>query len=220
MQLLGWSAWAWSAGVSMGDLWSGINGQYMLYRGLATASAIDYDVPVGAAAAGAVAITNYPSYPMAASTVYWFGLRAVNPGGAEESNTSQVLRVETDGDGAPLPLVPNPPSKLRASPKAGGKCLVLWNYEHAGEQITPDHWHVYHDDGTGTMDWGNTVGTAYGMSFLSEAYGSGTTVKFGVRSVSGAGAEEPNTTTTTCVADAEGPSDVGLPTLAFGSETA
>lgn len=220
-QYLGRRPWQWSAGMAatLGRAWTGIMGQHNLYRG--TGGVVDYDVPVGAVSptdADPDTVRNYPTFPLAASTEYVFAVRAVGRGGAEEQNTDLVHTLTTDADGAPLGPAPNPPINVTAAPQAGGKILLAWQTSPRGEAARAASFHIYHDDGSGTVDFSEPLASTVRRSYLTDAYADGTTVKFVVRAVSADDVEEANTNTVSATADAAGPPDMAAPDVEYGTE--
>lgn len=202
--------------------WCDPAGVYVLYSGVDAVGNIDYDVPVGATSptsATPTTIANFPTYTLAADTVYYFALRAIGLGGAEEENTISVQRIETGFGGEPLPAIPNAPYQLSAHPRAGGKIYLRWEYEQTGQQTAPAAYLVYHDNGTGTVSYEATLGETAMNEYLTGAYAHGTTVKFVVRATSSIGDYEANTTEVSAVADDTGPDDAAAPTVVAGAET-
>jgi len=209
-------------GMDCGIDFTRVAGGYNLYRSEGETPDTDNAIPVGATSATAsppTAIRNYVGYPFAASTVYRLWVRAIGKGGAEESYPTDTIRIEADGGGDPLDEVPNSPIRLSVSPRPDGKMLLTWSYDDRGEQTAVGQYKVYHDNGTGTMDWATPIGATKARAFLTGAYANGTTVAFGVRAESADGAQETNTTTASGVADATGPADIDAPTVAEGKET-
>ena len=151
--------------------------------------------------------------------MYWFALRAVGRGGAEETNTTLKLRIETDGAGVPLGLTPNAPIILRCEPRDAGKFLLTWDYSSIGEQIPPSVFNIYHNNGSGAVDYDTAIASVSGTSYKTGSYDDGTVVIFAVRSESSDSDEETNTATASATADATGPDAVGAPTIAAGVET-
>jgi len=141
---------------------------------------------------------------------YRFGVRAYDASAQEEQNIDVWIDVTVDaGD---LAMVPNAPSGLAAQAIAGGVIRLSWRYNTtipAAEGAACDEFHVYYDNGTGTVNYGSSIGTVDNtggiMTFDSGALSHGTTYKFGVRSVAASGAEEQNTTTASATADTSVP---------------
>jgi len=229
LQLLGYSprAWALGMGAILGDDYpgaggSGSGGVHLLYRGEDSASAIDYTAPVGIALPGTTlreTIRNYAGYPFAAGTVYWLAVRAVSPGGVEETTGTPPVRIETDGAAAPLPKTPNPPTRLRVFPKPAGYLLVQWEHNARGEQTPVKRANIYSDGGSGSLDLVTPLAHVRGLFYLAGPYADGTIVQFCVRHESAAGDEETNTNTASGTADADGPADIGAATVTTGAES-
>lgn len=196
-------------------------GCHLLYWGLDTPQNIDWNNPIGAVAmsdANPNKIAPYPYITLPANSKIWFGLRAVGRGGLEEQGVNNLCFIETDGSGVPKPLAPNPPIKLQALTRAGGKILLLWEYNSLNQQIAPSGFKIYHNNGSGAVDYNTPIATVTGRSFLTDAYPSGTLVTFGIRSYAASGGEESNVYTKDGLADSTGPDDVGPPTLELGIE--
>ena len=203
--------------------WAAPDGLYRLYRGVDSPDDIDFEFPVGALAGGGTAetatISTYPTFPLPASSILYFSLRAAGLGGVEEAADSEVVRIETDALGVPIARVPNPAQRFIAIPKIGGKILLTWSYESAGQQIPPSYFNIYHDNGTGTVSYVAAIGTSTGRSYLTGAYADGTDLIFSIRSASVADDENTTEVITTVEADAAGPPDLGAPTVTYGDET-
>lgn len=214
--------WQWANGMgsTLGECWCRPAGGYLLYRG--DPGSIDYRTPVGATSPTSATpsrIGHYPTFPLRPDTEYAFAVRAVGRGGAEELNTRQVLLIRTDSEGEPIGLAPNPPIGVSALPQAGGKFLLRWRVSTIGEQTKAAAWNVYHDAGSGTIDYDTPIGSATSHKFLTAAYTDALTVRFAVRAASRAGVEELNTHWVEATADAGGPLDMAAPVLAAGRET-
>lgn len=200
-----------------GHFWPNPNGCYVLFAGT---SGVDYTHAVGAAPAGATTIKTFTGYALPASSTVSFGLRAVSPGGVSEANVGLVQTLRTNGSGVPITPAPNAPTNLIASPRAGGKIGLSWQYRPTGQQAAPAAYAVYHDDGTGTVDYVTPLAVVTGTAYLTAAYADAAVVKFGVRARTAGGAEEVNTTIRTATADAVGPADIEPVVLVLGGETA
>ncbi len=197
--------------LSLGFSFLRVAGGYNLYRGAEQKSAIDWDSPVGAAAADATSIRNFPWISHAADEDWVYGVRAIGGGGVEEQTTHNCVRARFDGAGDLRDAVPNAPFALAAVPGSGGTLAVEWLYSAAGQEVAPSVFRVYHDNGTGTMDWVTPIGSVsyvagvQAFSFATGAYSHGTRVQVGVRAESAAGDEETSTRTVTTTAIATPP---------------
>lgn len=200
-----------------------VRGGHALYMGVGepgTRPSPDWSHAVGAVGPSCESpgtIRTWPGVVLPAEKALAFGVRAFSPGGAEEAGTRQVVRLETDAEGEPTPLVPNAPVQLVAVPRAGGSVLLTWRYDPRGEGAPVSRFRVYHDDGTGEMV-AEALAEQRGRAYLAGPYADGLTVTFRVRAVSAAGDEETNTQDVSAVAIASGPADLGAPTVAAGPE--
>lgn len=206
-----------------GRAWVRRSGGHLLYRGNSIAE-IDWTIPVGSTAPTSATprvIGNYPTYPFLPDTQYAFGLRAVGCGGMEERGVSNVTLFMTDGDGIPVPRVPNPPINLTAALRPNGVILLRWNYRPLNQEIPPTSWRVYRSDSGDPISY-DTYLTSPGTSFIFDAidagYGSGDTLSFSVRSVSSFGDEEKNTNFVTIVIDTTPPDGLPAPEVTQSEE--
>lgn len=221
---LGLAPWQWANGMALtlGTWWTRRAGGYNLYRGTSGPNSIDYRTPVGAASPTAAApaqIRNFPGFSLAPNEAYVFALRAVGPGGAEEKNTTLVVSLSTDAAGVPMGAAPNPPISLQAAVKPGGRAYLQWGQSPAGEQPRAARWNVYHDAGTGTVNYAAPLATVTSPRHLTATYTDGLVVRFAVRAVSREGVEEKNTRSVVVTIDAAGPPDLAAPSIVDGVET-
>ena len=177
---------------------------------------------VGAAGAEATTIRTFPWVTHDASTTYAYRLTAVNGGGVEDWTEEVIAETEFDVQGDWVGARPNAPADLRVAPAAGGKFVLRWTYSGEGEQAEPAVFRVYHDNGTGTVDFETVIATVthgrgrFHYRYLSEAFANGTRVRWVVRAVSAAGVEEVNERVVFAWADAQAPSV--NPTVVITSE--
>jgi hypothetical protein len=94
----------------------------------------------------------------------------------------------------------NAPSDLRVSSLSGGQFLLDWVYLGKHEQTKPQEFRVYHDHGSGTVDYATPVATVVYQrgrihySYISQSFSHDVTIRWSVRTVSGDGFEECNGT--------------------------
>ena len=210
--------------LTAGQFWLRTAGGYNLYRWTGDRYPVDVSGGiVGAAQAGATAITNFPFVTHAASTRYWYLVRAVGAGGVEEQNESQIVRAELDGAGELLGPEPNAPESVRARPVAGGCVELRWRYGPAGQEVEPSVFEVFADGG-GTMDWQTPVAeVAYRRGrvdyvWTSAAFEHGSRLRFAVRAKSAMGVSERNETVVIVEADALGPPSLAVFVAEHGQE--
>ncbi len=169
------------------------------------------DPVVGAAGYDAATIGNFAWQGHSASTTYFYRVNAIGPGGVEELGIDTVVRVEFDAAGALVAPRPNPPTNLRLDLEAGGVFRLGWTYSEAGQEIAPSSFRVYHDNGTGTVDYGTVIATVsfvarkFHYAYVSAGFADGVKRAWSVRSVSAAGTDDGNTDAVVGTADALGP---------------
>lgn len=202
-----------------------IGGGYNLYRGVGAREAVDWSDPVGAAGADASVVKNFSWRGHSPGEAYYYGLRAIGGGGAEECNTAVFSRVEFDDEGTWVGPAANRVGNLWVAPIAGGKFLVRWTYDKQGEAARPSEFRLYTDGGSGSVNYVTPVGTAayregvadYAMESGSFAHGA--RVRFGVRSATAGGIEERNEATAMGTAISTGPAVHGTVLAERGPET-
>lgn len=211
--------------LTCGQFWQRTGGGYTLYRWTGDRTPAAPDTIVGAAVPGATEIRTFPRVAHAASTRYWYLLRAVGAGGVEETNTRRVVEAVTDAAGDLQAPRPNSPSALVATPLADGDIELSWSYVSAGQQVAPAAFAVYGDGAAGhaAIDYETVIATVTATPGQSRyattltGYDHGDIVRLAVRAISAAGVHDGNTDDVVGVADA---TDPVAPTLvaAYGDE--
>lgn len=166
---------------------------------------------VGAAGVDMETVRTFGWVTHEADTAYVYRLTAINGGGVE--NWTDVVTLDTafDGSGYWVGARPNAPGDLQVAPAAGGTLLLRWTYSREGEQAEPYEFHVYHDGGTGTVDFDSVVANVpyrrgrFHCSYLSEAFDHGTRIRWAVRAVSTSKVEDGNEQVVSAWADAQAP---------------
>ena len=125
-----------------------------------------------------------------------------------------LLEIEFSGSPAVYVLHSPAPTGLDAVQLAGGNVRLDFNlYGKSTDTDRTITANIYHDAGTGTVDYGTIIGTVTNTqaatwtkhSYTLTGLVDGTSYKIGVRAVSSTGDEETNTTTVTCKSDASAP---------------
>jgi hypothetical protein len=198
--------------LTLGVFWARCSGGYVLYRWTGERTPVRSERIVGAAAARARTISNFPFVGHEASTVYWYLLRAVGQGGVAETTAHQIARVEFDADGLPVGPRPNAPIALTVDRLAGGGFCLRWGYDPAGQETGPASFEIYSDAfSPGQIDYAAAVGSVRFQpgralyEWTSHAFVDGTRVRWGVRARSPRGVLEDNMASVTAEADAAGP---------------
>ncbi len=188
-----------------------IRGGYNLYRGTGGAGSIDYSRPVGAAGREATTVSNFSWRPHAVMTTYAYAVKGIGGGGGEGAASDPARVVAFDAVGAIVGPRPNSLSALSVAAVAGGRFELRWVYPSAFEEATPSVFEVYHDNGTGTVDYNTAVGS---VSFrrgkvhyehTTGAFGHDVRRVLGVRAVTAAGVNDGNMLLATARSDASSP---------------
>jgi len=152
----------------------------------------------GAAGCDAVSIRTFPWVAHAPSTSYTYRLFAIGGGGVESLDQEASALAAFDAAGEWLGADPNPPADLRVASLAGGRFLVSWTHSRAGEQAEPGEFRLYHDGGTGQIDFESPVAVVlcrqgrFHHEYVSTPFVHGARVRWAVRTVSAEGVEERN----------------------------
>ena len=188
-----------------------IKGGFNLYRGTPSGNDIDFSDPVGAAGFDATEIRNFTWRNHNPSTTYYYGLKSVNGGGCESAPADRLWPATFDGAGNMLGDPPNAPDNLQIEPTSGGRFKLQWTYSEKDQLLAPIEFRLYHDNGSGTVDYGTVIATVsykFGRlhyEFVSGAFAHDARRMWSVRAASAAGIVESNTETVVAVADAVGP---------------
>lgn len=200
-----------------------ILGGYNLYRGTGGADSIDFSLPIGSAGREATAISNFGWRPHFSSTTYTYAVKAIGGGGFESSASHPARVAQFDGAGALMGPRPNSPSDLSVSAVASGRFLVRWVYPSGFEETAPSSFEIFHDNGTGTVDYATVVATvAYRRGkvhyiYTSQAFAHHVRRIWAVRAVASDGVDDGNNLEVMGWSDAEAPGahpSVGLWALA------
>jgi hypothetical protein len=187
-----------------------LNFGYYIYSNTGIADPINYNTPIETIFG--FSTTTWTTSALAYPGIWRFGVRAFNDAGIEE-NLDAAVTIVLDASGADITNRPKAPTALRALPRAGGTIRVEWAYNTISPSPVPTGFHVYKGT-TGSPDYGTIAATvsfqaAIAGSFMADLPGltDGTVYTIGVRAYN-ATAEEPNTVTVNCTADATGPAAV------------
>jgi len=200
-----------------------IAGGYNLRRAIARKPQLT-DHIVGAAAADARQIANFPWISHSPGTVYYYRLNAIGGGGVEEECARNVLRVAFDEQGLLAGPLPNPPSSLHVMPGQNGSFVVKWTYSWLDEEVPPAEFRLYTDGGSGSFDYSSPEATVpfragkLDYEYNSRPFPRGLTVGWVVRSVSAEGHEEQNEMVASARVDAIGPPAVTFISVEPGEE--
>jgi len=199
---------------TLGQMFPRSSGGHNLYRGIGSPEQIDWNDPVGAASKDAAGIRNFDDRGHDTGSAYYYAVRAVSPGGVEQDDRDQVARLSFDAAGQAIVPSVEAPCDLQVAPVAGGRFRVNWYYGVAEADQSPKEFRIYSNNGSGGVDY-NTVVASVPFKFwqrhyeyVSQSFGSGTVVAWGVRTANSADQEERNTVTVSTTADAAGPPSI------------
>jgi hypothetical protein len=153
---------------------------------------------VGAAGADASSIDTFPWLTHSAGVTYTYRLTSVGGGGVDNLADEVTADVGFDNAGDWCGNWPNPPADLSVWSRAGGRMELRWTYTREDEQAEPATFNVYHDSGTGVIDFDTVVGSVayhrgqFHYRYESEAFPEGARIRWAVRAVSSVGTKEPN----------------------------
>lgn len=151
-------------------------------------------------------IRNMPGFPHEADMAYQYS-SAVVLGNGFAGRFSEPVRVDFDGGGARItPPLPMFPRHVTATPTAGGRFLVEWEYDPFGHGAWPADFQVFAGADAGSVDFGTplvdavsglnfvkTVGASRRYRLATAAFAHGVTKVFVVRGRNSAGVAEKNT---------------------------
>lgn len=186
-----------------------IRGGYILRR-CRDGSSAPVDEIVGSTGADAEMVHTFPWVVHEAGGTYMYRLSAINGGGCA-SESPAVAIVGFDVSGAWVGNKPNAPADLRVTALAGGRFRLAWTSNDNDQPVAPAHFHVYHDGGSGVIDYGTIAGVVayvpgrFHFHYDSDAFAHGTRVRWAVRAVNADGLEDHNTHWALAVANAHVP---------------
>jgi len=142
-----------------------------------------------------------------------FGLRTYNEYGEEKNvNVTDTLALAASGEESPAR--PNRPAGLGATAVSDAKVEITWSYDASGEPAACSHFHVYHDAGTGEVDYTTVIdsvdldtggGILTHYLFETDALDDGTTYRFAVRAATSDDVEDTGAEWVEAAADASAP---------------
>lgn len=174
------------------------HGCYRIYRGSGHIDNIDYEHPLTSVThKGILKLSNQDSHHQP-NINYFYAARKISATGKQEQGTMAIVELSLDQQGKQQQLKPNCIKDLRAQAVADGKIRLNWWYWSLGQKTQPDHFEVYSDNGTGTIDYQNPIAEiqydgGYFYEYLSESYPDQKTYRFSVRSVAKNDTEDGNT---------------------------
>ena len=152
--------------LSLGWFWPRVAGCSMLYRGNSMET-IDFDniLAVGALNAEQIQPPKYLAH--AASTTHFYVIRRANNCGDLEHTLAAAVKVSIDGNGELAQPRPNSIFEARTEQLTGSKVKLLWYYCPLDQNSEPACFKIYYDNGTGQIDYENSIAT---ISYTSRKF--------------------------------------------------
>lgn len=192
-----------------GDFWTRRAGCYTVYRGRDHVEKIDYErIVFTTPSKGSVQLPSFLGH--APETVTYYALRRISSMGKEDRGTRSVVRLSMGADGKQKPAVPNRVRGLRAWGESGGRIRICWWYWPIGQEVSPVHFAVYGDAGSGQIDTTNPMALVpyHGEVFYTTISTPGVDRKayrFLVRSVGADGSDDGSSGYVEAFVDLTGP---------------
>jgi len=101
-----------------------------------------------------------PDYlPHDNNETYFYLVRRVNRYGYLEHTTTAAVKLSLDSNGEPAKQQPNKIFDVHAAQVDGNKVQLLWYYCPVGQKSAPSRFLIYHNDGSGQIDYENPIAT-------------------------------------------------------------
>lgn len=203
-------------GLTGGDFWARLGGCSVLYRG-ANMGQIDFDDILGVVDtnAGLIGPADYIEHQ--SSTNYFYLVQRINGCGQREQTTHCAVKVAIDSDGDLASAVPNAVFAASGRRAEADKAELLWCYCPIEQAALPVCFNVYHDSGTGKVNYSTPIASveyagAGLYRYISDLLGSGEYL-FVIRTEDSQGSENQSTTRINIEADQTNPDSVSLLTV-------
>lgn len=141
-----------------GWFWPRVSGCSVLYRGESMAT-IDFDNILTVANIDTNQIFPPAFVQHNNSSTYFYVVRRVNNYGLLESTLSAAVKTSIGSDGDLASPQPNSIFKMRAEKLNGNKIQLRWYYCPIKQESKPTCFNIYHDGGTGQVDYNNPIAT-------------------------------------------------------------
>ena len=192
-----------------GDFWTRSLGCYQIYCGCGHIDAIDYEQIVASSSSkGFLILPTYLNHTI--NTDYFYSVRYASDTGKEEQGTMSIIKLSLDEEGKQRVSRPNHVCGLKAEVVTNGCIRLSWWYWPIGQQIQPNHFAIFGDNATGTINynqvlanimWNNTVLYTYTSAPGIEGHA----YRFSVRTVDADGNDDGNTGFVEAIVDLTGP---------------
>jgi len=179
-----------------GDFWVRGRGAFTIYRGQGHIGAIDFNtIAAISSTEGDLPLPGHLEHSPGSETFY--AVRRISKTGKEEKGTQAVVRLTLDEEGRRRSPRPNRVRGLTAGGEGEGRIRLGWFYWPLGNEVFPEYFALYGDQGTGVIDYDNPLAEIpyrnnYFYSFLSEPVEGGKRYRFVVWAVSAEGINDGN----------------------------
>jgi len=186
------NAFKLATALSLGWFWMRVDGCSALYRG-DEMRCIDFEniLSVGNLKAASISPPGYVEH--CGNSTYFYVVRRFNQCGVAERTLAAAVKLSFDTNGNLVAPRPNDIFSSMVEVAEGDKVRLMWFYSVLEQKSAPVRFNIYHDNGTGQVDYGNAVATiAYEgrmfYSYKSGALGAGRYL-FAIRAEDADGAE-------------------------------
>ncbi len=207
------NAFKLATALSLGWFWMRAAGCSALYRG-DEMRCIDFEdiLSVGNLKAASISPPGYVEH--GGNSTYFYVVRRFNQCGVAERTLAAAVKLSFDTDGDLVEPRPNDIFTSIAEVTEGDKVRLTWFYSVLEQESAPARFNIYHDNGTGQIDYGNAVATiAYEgrmfYSYKSGALGAGGYL-FAIRAEDADGAENDSPALLRIQAPSGSPDAIGI----------
>lgn len=186
------NAFSFGTALTLGWFWLRAAGCSALYRG-PSMEQIDFVNALAVTDRDAGLISQARYVPHEENKTYFYVIRRFNNCGYQERTLSAAVKVSLDTAGNLTKPQPNSAIHTEAQQEDGQKIQIVWFYSPLEQKSAPSLFKVYHDGGTGQIDYDNPIAT---IGYQGHKYYTHRTTAlqegrylFGVRTESATGAE-------------------------------
>ena len=158
--------------LTLGWFWARVAGCSALYRGPGMGE-LDFENILATAGNDTLEISP-PSYlPHDNLSTYFYVVRRFNHCGYQELTLRAATRLSLDAQGEPAKPTPSAIFALSVEQTDGSKVQLTWLYCPIEQQSSPARFNIYGDNGSGQIDYDNSIGTISDEGHKSYSYESG-----------------------------------------------
>ncbi len=198
-----------------GDFWARRLGCHAVYRGKGNIANVDFErIVIATTNEGLLTLPDYITHEP--GNDYYYAVRRISQTGKQEKGTTAIVRLALNDEGKRKGNRPNKIRQLKAETAHEMRIRLCWFYWPMGAEAVPDHFAVYGDNETGTIDYENSLCEipykfgCYFYQFMSGSAEHGQRLRFSVRAVNGEGQDDGNKAFVEAVVNSMGPPGVGI----------